>query len=222
MRYNVTLQPGDSIISRNQGFKFFFVRVLLWILFRFPYKKIREHVDKYFGDALTFGADTKGVTFYPLDRYKKAKRLMVFRHPSYNDKGKQEQFQEVCRKIEEKKLKYGIINYIIWFFGVGVVYFPVIFLAFGWPWLTTSIAIMGYVAFGSFLPLIFKGILKGTMHCYESATRIDQEKMGIWLGVVSPEWGCPNYLLMSYAGSWKMIVDCEPAKGEWPIRETKC
>jgi len=215
-------EPGDSWIVINSGIKFTFVRVLIKILFRYPWKQTFDHITKIYHGKTTIEADTKGAKFYNIDKYKKAKRIIVFRHKSYSDKIRSKQYIHTCKVVVAKKWKYGYANYFLWYIGISMAYFfflPFIPLLLGASWLLSIGILVGLVVLYWPVSRMFKRMQKKSSHCAELAARIDQEYMEINLGVLNYENVYPNFLLAIYSVSWEKLLEFSPNKGEWPIDE---
>jgi len=122
-------QPGDIGIVTGSGIASFIVRLLTKILFRLPWEYVRSHTFLIFKDNITIEADSRGVGFYTIDKYKKVKSITIYRHKFYQDKRHIEQYLEICKQVVDKGWKYGYANYFHWYIGVGIAYYPLTLLA---------------------------------------------------------------------------------------------
>jgi hypothetical protein len=207
-------KPGDTWVIIGSDIASFIVRFLEWILFRFPWKMTFSHVAKIVDNETTIEANTKGVSMYPLKMYRKAKRIVVFRHPAYSTKENLEKYTHLCREVVSRHWGYAYVNYFKWYFTVGALYlFMMPLMPMTWT--------MRLIIFGAFfliyfpLSRMFKSLQKKTSHCAELAARIDQQHMEINMGVLDYEHITPNGILQTCTVSWQKVADFSPAQGEW-------
>lgn len=210
-------KPGQSILSIGSGIISFIIRVLTKILYRFPFSLILSHAAKVVDSKTSIEASTKGVSYYNLKKeYEKAKRVIVFEHPFYEVNENQEAFIQHCVEIVKKNEGYGFINYFLWYFATGIVYFPLV-LFFAHSWKFRLILLGAFIIIYFPLSRIFKKIQVRTKICSELVSRIDQEKFGIELGCIDYEHFSPNDVWQSYvvSESWKVVTDFKPYKVKW-------
>lgn len=210
-------KAGQTILSIGSAFTSLVIRVLSKILYRFPYSLILSHVGKVVDADRTIEASTKGVAYYNIkEEYEKAKRIIVFEHPFYEDKENREKYFELCKRLTELHEGYGYVNYFLWYFAVGVLYFPLV-LIFAKTWWVKLILLAAF--FIIYIPLsrIFKKLQMKTKICSELVSRIDQENFGIELGCIDYEHFSPNDVWQSCMASekWVLVTDFEPNKVNW-------
>lgn len=210
-------KAGQSILSIGSGFSSLLIRVLSKILYRLPFALILSHVGKVVNSNESIEASTGGVTLYNIkEEYEKAKRIIVFEHPFYDVEENREAFIAHSNEIAEKGEKYGYVNYFLWYFAVGVIYFPLV-LIFAAPGTLKLILLGVFVIIYFPLSRIFKKLQARTKICSELVARIDQEKFGLELGCLDFEHFSPNEVWQSYMASekWTLVTDIQPNKVNW-------
>ena len=210
-------KAGQTILSIGSGFTSFVIRVLSKILYRFPFFLILSHVGKVVDSNRSIEASTKGVAYYNIkEEYEKAKRIIIYEHPFYNDKENLERYSDLCKALTELHEGYGYVNYFLWYFAIGVLYFPLV-LIFANPLLLKLILLAAFFIIYFFLSRIFKKLQMKTKICSELVSRIDQEIFKIELGCIDFEHFSPNDVWQSCMVSekWVLVTDFEPNKVDW-------
>ncbi len=210
-------KTGQTILSIGSEFSSLVIRVLSNLLYRLPFALTLSHVGKVVDSERSIEASAGGVTYYNIkEEYEKAKRIIVFEHPFYEVDENREAYLAHCEEVAAKDESYGYVNYFLWYFGLGVLYFPLAVI-FANPWWMKLILLGVFIVIYFPLSRIFKKLRVKTKICSELIARIDQDKFGIELGCIDPEHFSPNEVWQSYkaAERWTLVMDIRPDKVNW-------